>query len=215
MSEGVTVGASSIIPVAVAIGVFGVIYGAAAAEIMGPAPAIISSVVVFSGAAQFSLVGLLASGASAATVLGVVTILALRHLPLGAVLRPLLDGGSVSRTGQAWFLVDETAGLAIASGGPASRTLVVAGTAAYLAWIGGTVLGVLGADLGDVESLAVVVFPVLFVGLAALTSRSAADVRRTLLAGGASLALLTIWPEGGALGCMAVAVAVCLPGRTG
>ena len=45
--------------------------------------------------------------------------------------------------GRAWFLIDETAGLAIASGGSASSTLLVAGVFSYLAWVVGTVLGVL------------------------------------------------------------------------
>src|SRR5690606_30495864 len=108
---------ASLVPVVLAIGVFGVIYGAAASGVIGPVPAIVSSLIVFSGAAQFSLVGLLASGASGLAVLTVVAILALRHLPLGALLRPRLQGGLAARMGRAWFLIDETAGLAIASGG--------------------------------------------------------------------------------------------------
>lgn len=214
MSDGHEVTLASILSVSLAIGVFGVIYGAAAAEVIGPGPAIFSSIIVFSGAAQFSIVGLLASDATAVAVLAVVTVLSLRHLPLGAVVRPRLEGGLGSRLTRAWFLVDETAGLAIAGGGSASRTLLVAGTAAYSAWVAGTTLGVLGADLGDLESLAEVVFPVLFVGLAALTSRQRSDSVRAVIAGGLSLGLLLVWPAAGALGCMAVAVLVCLPRRS-
>jgi len=205
--------AASLVPVVLAIGVFGVIYGAAASGVIGPMPAIVSSLIVFSGAAQFSLVGLLASGASGLAVLAVVAILALRHLPLGALLRPRLEGGLAARMGRAWFLIDETAGLAIASGGSASSTLLVAGAFSYLAWVVGTVLGVMGADLGNLESLAEVVFPVLFVALAALTARRRPDVVRALVAGAASLLLLAVWPGAGALGCMAVAAAGCVPGK--
>ena len=96
--------------------------------------------------------------------------------------------------GRAWFLIDETAGLAIASGGSARSTLLVAGAFSYLAWVVGTVLGVMGADLGNLESLAEVVFPVLFVALAALTARRRPDVVRALVAGAASLLLLAVWP---------------------
>lgn len=119
----------------------------------------------------------------------------------------------MARAGQSWFLVDETAGLAIASSGPPSRTLVVVGAAAYSAWVAGTALGVVGADLSGVESLATVVFPVLFVGLAALTARGRSDAYRAVASGLSSIALLVAWPAAGALGCMAVALLICLPGR--
>lgn len=212
--HGPEISIASILPVSLAIGVFGVIYGATASGVIGPVPTVVSSLIVFSGAAQFSMVGLLASGASTVAVLAVVTVLGLRHLPLGAVLRPRLEGGMGSRLLRSWFLLDETAGLAIAGRGSPARTLLVAGIAAYTAWVGGTVLGVMGADLGDIESLAQVVFPVLFVGLAALTGHRRADAVRAVLAGLLSLGLLTVWPQAGALGCMVVAGLVCLPGKT-
>jgi predicted branched-subunit amino acid permease len=212
MSEGQELSLVSILPVALAIGVFGVIYGAAASEVIGPGPTLLSSVIVFSGAAQFSMVGLLASDATGVAVLIVVAGLGLRHLPLGAVIRPRLEGGIGTRLSRAWFLIDETAGLAVAGGGSASRTLLVAGTAAYVSWVGGTALGVLGADLGNLEALAQVVFPVLFVGLAALTTRGRSDAVRAVVSGLLSLVLLLVWPEAGALGCMVVAALVCLPG---
>lgn len=213
MSDRPEVATASLVPVVLAIGVFGVIYGAAANGVIGPIPTVISSLIVFSGAAQFSMVGLLASGASSIAVLAVVATLALRHLPLGALLRSRLNGGLAARMGRAWFLIDETAGLAIASGASAGRTLLVAGALSYLAWVAGTVLGVMGADLGNMESLAEIVFPVLFVALAALTARRRQDVIRAFVAGVSSLVLLAVWPSAGALGCMAVAALVCLPGR--
>jgi hypothetical protein len=49
---------------------------------------------------------------------------------------------------------------------------------------------------------------VLFVGLAALTAQTRSDATRAALAGTASLALLLLWPAAGALGAIAVAVAV-------
>jgi len=51
------------------------------------------------------------------------------------------------------------------------------------------------------------------VALAALTARRRPDVVRALVAGAASLLLLAVWPGAGALGCMAVAAAVCVPGK--
>jgi predicted branched-subunit amino acid permease len=202
------------LPVAAAIGVFGIVYGAAARPVMGPVLTLISSLIVFSGAAQFTMVGLLAAGATPVGVLGAVTTLALRHLPLGAVLQPSLTAGRVRRALVSWFLIDETTGLALTLDQPTERTLAVSGGLAYAAWVLGTIIGVAGGTLATVEPLAAALFPVLFVGLAALTAATRSDAVRALLAGGASLGLLLVWPGAGALGAITVAIVVAALVRT-
>lgn len=154
----------------------------------------------------------MAAGAGAAGVLGAVTILASRHLPLGAVLRPRLSSGRGRRALLSWFLLDETAGLALALDAPAERTLAVSGGLLYAAWVLGTAAGVAGGRLTDLEPLAAALFPVLFVGLAALTAATRADGVRALAAGAAALVLLVAWPGAGAVGAIAVAVAVSFVG---
>ncbi len=196
------------VPVAAAIGVFGVVYGAAADDVLGPALAVASSVLIFSGAAQFTMVALLAAGSTPLAVLAGVAPLALRHLPLGAIVRPHLPPGRRRRALVSWFLIDETAGLALARCGPVERTLTVAGGLSYAAWVAGTAGGVAGASLPGIEPLADALFPVLFVGLAALTAASRADAGRAVVAGAASLVLLSAWPGAGVLGALAVALAV-------
>jgi predicted branched-subunit amino acid permease len=198
------------IPVAAAIGTFGIVYGALAAPVLGAELTVISSLLVFSGAAQFTMVGMLAAGATAAGVLGAVATLALRHLPLGAVLQPLLPDGRFRRGLLAWFLLDETTGLALTQRRSAGRTLLISGGFAYAAWVLGTTVGLAGGSIAAVEPLAAAVFPVLFVGLAALTASTRRDGVRALLAGGASLGLLVAWPGAGALGVIGVAVAVAV-----
>jgi len=196
------------LPVAAAIGVFGLVYGAAARPIIGPELAVVSSLIVFSGAAQFTMVALLAAGATPVAVLGGVATLALRHLPLGAVLLPKLTADRRRRALVSWFLIDETTGLALTRDEPVERTLATSGGLAYAAWVLGTIGGVAGGSLASVEPLADALFPVLFVGLAALTTATRSDAGRALLAGGAGLALLLAWPGAGALGVIAVAIAV-------
>ena len=129
-------------PVALAIGVFGVVYGAAADDVLGPVLAVASSVLIFSGAAQFTMVALLAAGASPAGVLAGVAPLALRHLPLGAIMAPRLPASRTRRALVSWFLIDETAGVALAGAGPVERTMAVTGGLSYLAWVTGTTAGV-------------------------------------------------------------------------
>ncbi|MTV27418.1 AzlC family ABC transporter permease [Nitriliruptoraceae bacterium ZYF776] len=196
------------LPVATAIAVFGVIYGAAARPVLGAPLAVVSSVLIFSGAAQFTMVALLAAGATPIGVLGGVAALALRHLPLGAVLRPRLTGGLVRRASASLFLLDETTGLALTRPEPAERTLVLSGGIAYAGWVLGTVAGVAGASFARVEPLADALFPVLFVGLTTLTVRGRGDLVRAVAAGVAALAVLAAWPAAGALGAIAVAVVV-------
>lgn len=196
------------LPVAAAIGVFGVVYGAAARPVLGPELAVASSVVTFSGAAQFTMIGMLAAGTGPGGVLVGVTTLAVRHLPLGAVLRTRLTARRGVRAALSWFLIDETTGLAMARGAPVERALAVSGGLAYAGWIAGTVAGVAGASLASIAPLAEALFPVLFVGLAGLTTTTRADARRALVAGAAALALLLVWPGAGALGAIGVALAV-------
>lgn len=202
------------LPVACAIGVFGVVYGATARPVLGPGLTVASSLLIFSGAAQFTMVALLAAGATPAGVVAGTATLALRHLPLGAVLQPRMQGNRRRRGLVAWFLVDETTGLSLTRDEPVERTLTVTGGLAYLAWVAGTVGGVAGASLASVEPLADALFPVLFVGLAALTTATSADARRALAAGLASLALLALWPDAGAPAVLLVALAAATTGRT-
>lgn len=200
------------LPIAAAIGVFGVVYGAAARPVLGPGLTVFSSVLIFSGAAQFTMVALLAAGASTTGVLAGAAMLALRHVPLGALLRRQLTAPRWRRALVSLFLIDETTGLALTRDEPVERTLVTAGALAYLGWVAGTAVGVLGASLASVEPLADALFPVLFVGLAALTTRTRSDLARAAVAGGVSLALLALVPAAGALGAIAVAVAVAAVG---
>ncbi len=61
----------------------GLVYGAAARPVIGPELAVVSSLIVFSGAAQFTMVALVAAGATPAAVLAGVATLALRHCHWG------------------------------------------------------------------------------------------------------------------------------------
>jgi len=199
---------SAAIPVAVAFLIFGMVYGAAARPVLGATLAVVSSLIMFSGTAQFTMVALLSAGAPAVGVLGAVSALALRHLPLGAVLRPRLGPGRARRALLGWFLVDETTGLALTVDQPAERVLAVGGATLYPAWVVGTIIGVAGGAVAPAEPLAAALFPVLFVGLVALTATTRWDAVRAFAAGGASLVLLAAWPAAGALGVIGVAIAV-------
>lgn len=177
--------AVAVLPLAGAIAVFGTIYGAAAEPTIGAALTIATSLLVFSGTLQFATLGLVALGAGPAAVLLTAAALNSRHLVLGALLRPRLDASAPVRAVLAWFLVDESFGLAYAARRRTAATLLIAGLFCYGAWQLGTGLGILGARIEALEDAAGAVFPVLFIGLAAVTSS-----RRSLAIRAAAAALL-------------------------
>lgn len=210
------------LPAALAIGIFGLLYGAAARPLIGPEATVALSLVVFSGALQFATVGLIAAGAGPAALLLTALTLNLRHLVMGAVLRTRIRAPVLRRALLAAVLLDETFGFAVAgSTDPrvtvderahlAERTLAVSGVVCYAAWIGGTLLGVLGAGLPGVERIAAAVFPVLFIGLAALTTRTRSVAVRTVAAAGVTAVICVALPDVRALAPVVAGVAVALP----
>jgi predicted branched-subunit amino acid permease len=208
------------LPAAAAVAVFGSLYGAAARGFLGVPLTLASSLLVYSGALQFALVALLGAGATTLPLLLTAGVLNLRHLVLGAALRPRFESRALRRALLAFFLVDETFGFAIAAGNAAEprtvgaateRTLLVSGLTLYIAWLVGTVAGVLGGGLAAVESLAGAIFPVLFVGLAALAATRRSHVVRAL---GAVLltAAVALWlPELRLIAPVVAGVVVALP----
>ena len=180
-------------PLGLAIGVFGVIFGAAASAQMDVAMVVGMSLLIFSGTLQVATLGLLASSAGPVAIIVTAIALNTRHVVLGMIVRPRLTGSTVRRALTAWFLIDESFGLALTAGQRAGVVLVVGGGIFYAAWQVGTWLGVLGARVVSLEGVAGAVFPVLFIGLAALTSRRRSDAVRAAVAG-ALVAAMSLFP---------------------
>jgi predicted branched-subunit amino acid permease len=212
------------LPAGLAIAGFGMIYGAGARPLMGVPLTLASSLLVFSGSLQFAILGLLTAGAGAFAVLLTAGTLNLRHLVLGAVLRPRIGGSRWRRAALAVFLVDETFGFAVAAGESATRaghavsaaterTLWVSGLVCYLAWQVGTLIGLLGAGYPGVEDVAGAVFPVLFIGLASLACATRSDVIRAVGAAALTAGLAFAVPDLRALAPVLAGVIVALPGR--
>jgi predicted branched-subunit amino acid permease len=173
----------------VAIGTFGVVFGAAASAALDPALVLLMSLAVFSGSLQFALVALVATGAGPIALLLTTVVLNLRHVVFGALLRPHLKVSRWRRAVLVFFMVDESFGVALAAGRRAAVVLAIAGVMFYLAWQVGTILGLLGARAVALQEIAAAIFPVLFIGLAALTARGREGIFRAVAA--AVLVVLT------------------------
>jgi predicted branched-subunit amino acid permease len=172
MSPSFRRGLRDTFPLVPPVAVFGAVYGALAVQAgLSPWLTMLSSLIVLSGAAQVAMAGLLASGV--APVLLATTGLALRHLPMSAALSGLIGDAPIHRRVQlAWVLVDESFGLTVNASRDPSVDLVSFKSAAdlvlYVTWLTSTAAGVfLGADV-DTSRLGIeVIFPLVFLGLAA------------------------------------------------
>lgn len=202
---------ATMLPLAFAIFVFGCIYGVLAQPLFGTLSTFLSSALIFSGSLQFALAGL-GPSASVFSVLALALTLNMRHILLGAVLRPKVAGSPLRRAVLSWFLVDESFGIAVASKGEAGRTLLVTGVMGYVAWQVGTSVGIAGGSLASLEDIAAAAFPVLFIGLA---SASAGTLDRWIRAGVAGLvvaAATLLIPSLESFAPVFVAIAVSIPG---
>jgi len=163
-----------------AVGGFGIAYGVLAVSAgFSPWLATFSSIIIVSGAAQFTMIGLLSAGA--VPVLIAVTGLGLRHLPMSASLANMIGPQPLSRRLRlAWILVDETFGLTVRAVGAGVEDVVAYKSAAdlmlYTGWVVGTAIGAwFGGDI-DPDAIGIgVLFGLLFLGLAAPMIRTRRD----------------------------------------
>lgn len=206
---------STLVPILGAIAVFGTLYGAAAQPVLGTWLTVASSIIVFSGTVQFTMVALLAAGAGPLAVIWAVSVVNIRNFALGAALRPHLRGSRWARIVLSWFLVDETVGLALTAPHSSDRILLRAGLGAYMAWVVGSVVGVAGGATLGLAGLASAIFPVLFIGLAALMVRSAGGLVRAATGVVVTVVLLVSWPGLAGLAPVIGGALAAIPGGGG
>jgi predicted branched-subunit amino acid permease len=205
-----------------AVGLYGVAFGAAAdAAGLNLWQAMTMSAVMFTGASQFALVGVLGAGGGAVAAVGSALLLGTRNTVYGVRLVPLLrPQGALRRLGTAHWVIDETTALAIAAPDRklARLAFLAGGASIYLMWNAMTVVGAFGAAALTGPALAALdaVVPAAFLSLLWPRLRKnfpEAAVQRRVAAGGAvvALALTPFVPPG--VQVIAAVVAVALAGR--
>ena len=205
-----------------AVGLYGAAFGAAAdAAGLSAWQAATMSLLMFTGASQFALVGVLGAGGSGAAAIGSALLLGTRNTVYGVRLLPLLrPRGMLARLGTAHWVIDETTALSIAA--PDRKLARVAfaagGASIFLMWNATTVIGAVGAAaLGGTARAALdAIVPAAFLALLWPRLRRGfpeAAVQRRVALGGAvvALALTPVAPAG--VQVLAASVAVLLAGR--
>ena len=195
---------ATIIRSAVGIGVYAAAFGAtfgavavAAGLSRGQAQAM--SLVLFSGASQLALAGVVGAGGSAWTALGPTLLLALRNGFYGVTLAPILQVRGLRRLVTAQFVIDETTAMATAQRVPREQRLAFWWTALVLfaCWNVGTYVGALVGSAVDTEALGLdAAGPAVFLALVWPALRRV-RARWVGLAGAAiALALVPLAPSG-------------------
>jgi predicted branched-subunit amino acid permease len=205
-----------------AVGLYGVAFGAAAVGAgLDVWQAAALSALMFTGASQFALVGVLGAGGGALAALGSALLLGTRNTIYGVRLVPLLTPrGALRRAGAAHWVIDETTAMAVAAPDRELGRLAFWATGAtiYLGWNATTLVGaVSAAALGETAQAALdSVVPAAFLALLwPRLRRSAVEpgAQRRVAVGGAVIALaLTPFVPAGVQVVLAV-VAVALAGR--
>jgi 4-azaleucine resistance transporter AzlC len=193
-------GVRATLPLAVAVLGFGVSFGVLArAAGMGAIAPIVMSGTTFAGSAQFAAASVLNAGGSVATAVVAAVLLNARYAPIGVSVAPSLGGSVRSRFFTGQLVVDESWAIAAEGDGRFNpRVLLGAGLTLYVAWVGGTTLGVLFGDvIGDPARLGLdAAFPALFLALLVPQLTSVRSRQAAMLGAAIGLALTPFAPPG-------------------
>src|SRR3990170_82868 len=194
-------GAVTAVPLAIAVGLFGISFGVLSATTggMGALPAIVMSITTFAGSAQFAAASVVGTGGAPAAAIAAALLLNARYLPIGVSVARFLTGGPLRRFGAAQLVVDESWAIAARDGGTFdAHRLVGAGIVLWLAWVAGTIIGVIGGEaLGDPAALGLdAAFPALFLALLIPQLIGRREVAAAVLGAGIAIALVPPAPAG-------------------
>jgi 4-azaleucine resistance transporter AzlC len=144
------------VAVGVATGAYGVSFGAlGVAAGLDVAQTCAMSLLLFTGASQFALVGVLASGGNPLSGALTALLLGSRNTLYGLRLAPLLDWHGWRRAGAAHLLIDESTAMSVTrdSGEAARVGFLSTGLAVFVFWNLFTFLGAIAGNLiGDPRS---------------------------------------------------------------
>ena len=169
-----------------AVGAYGLSFGAAAVTAgLSTLQACVLSLLLFTGASQFALVGVLGAGGSAVAAVASALLLGTRNTLYAVRLSSLVRVRGPRRLVAAQLTIDETTGMATAAPpGLAGTAFWATGASVYVLWNLATLAGAVGAArLGDPGALGLdAAVPAAFLALLAPQLRTG-GLRAAALAG--------------------------------
>jgi predicted branched-subunit amino acid permease len=199
----------------VAVGMVGFVFGVGAvAAGASVAQATVMSLLVFTGASQFSLVSEVAAGATGAAALGGAVLLALRNAVYGLTLSQSITGSLGRRLVAAQLTIDESTAMAAAQDQPVARRYAfwVTGLSLYVCWNLATFVGATAGGAIDIDTWGLdVAFPAAYVAMLAPHVRDRRGILAAAVGAAICLALTPFAPAGVPVLGAALAVLIGLP----
>lgn len=198
-----------------AVGVFAISFGVAAVSAgASVAQACAMSLLVFTGASQFSAVSVLASGGTAASAFGGAALLSARNGVYGLAMSRHLDGSLGKKLVAAQLVIDESTAMAVAQDDPAHRRAAfwVTGLSVYVFWNAGTLVGALLGTAIDPRTYGLdAAIPAAFVAILFPLLRERVPRRAAIAGALVCLALIPFTPVGVPILCATVGVLFGIP----
>ena len=187
--------------ISLAIGVVGITFGVLARSAgLSVLQACAMSLLVFTGASQFAVVGVLAGGGTLLAGVGAAVLLAVRNTLYGPIVAPALRGPWWTRLAFAHLVIDESTGVAAAQGDlrAARKGFLVTGIGVLLCWNLGTAIGALAGEVvGDPDRFGLdAAFPAVSLALLAPHLRHLRGRTAAAVAAGVALVAVPLVPVG-------------------
>jgi 4-azaleucine resistance transporter AzlC len=200
--------------IGVAAGVFAIAFGVGAVSAGGTVlQTCVMSLLVFTGASQFSAVSVVDAGGSTASALGGAMLLAARNGVYGLTMARHIDGSLGRRLVAAQLTIDESTAMATAQDDPDARRAAfwITGCAIFVCWNLGTLIGALAGEAIDPETYGLdAAFPAGFVAMLAPHLRTRTGRAVGLVGALICVALVPFVPIGVPILCAATAVLIGL-----
>ena len=139
--------------VAFTVGLYGAAFGAAGVTAgFSILQTCLLSILLFSGASQFAVVGIMGAGGAAVSAIATATLLGFRNVLYGLQMAPILKVKGLKRILAAQITIDESTAVATLQENDADRRrgFYITGIGVYIFWNLFTFLGALGASaIGD------------------------------------------------------------------
>lgn len=189
--------------VSLTVGAYGVAFGAAAvANGFSVLQSCLLSLLTFSGASQFAVIGVIGSGGSALSGIATASLLGTRNGLYGVLMAPILKVRGFKRVVAAHITIDESTGVSLSqeSRGPQAMRegFWLTGFGVFIFWNLFTLAGALGAKaMGDPSAWGLdAAVPAAFLGLVWPRLKSSTDKTLAILAAAFAIATTPFLPAG-------------------